>query len=696
MEVLSCISKLPRICYTDIILYTALLQKVFGNYENSKISFTPVHQGKPDGCRARPGYTGKNLELIVAHEYSCRMNLPSISNFAEIVAPFAKQHCLLHIDNFYQISGQQISYPGFLRKPELVYYLKPWDKTGYGRGDYIFAWSLATVGQNASVELDLITQDVMPYNVFPTSAEIERASAILNPINISQHAVRAKPWNCQVHLLIFPPIKYPLPPTMWYPSAAENLATQFPSLVPKFTILFFDQEISEAELQTVFVNAASSDWSRFHQIFLTANVKSMQLHGLVPPAAIIKDIHFIQVCSMCVASIFPQGEKTQVIWKRRINLSQSWAFKEFESMGFPDSAAGVYLLLEPPYPPEGFMRSLLECREYNSFSLLTKPTYLTHSERYAQARGHVIQCILRNYSIQQERNSHCLNARVRQQIWNPVIRKVATLFLAVRLRRETLLNNRISRGIPAPMVSVENTLDALRFVSCGKRGLRPFAFGELINVFDKYVWLCITALYMVLLPLAFLAYQQQTREQKHNSGRYLLAGWKTLLEQGDGILSKCRSSWLKVASAIFILMGVVLSNAYKNANVYNMIAPRDPLSYGTIEQLIQDKFTILCRVIKCEVNMQYYHPKDLALVATPHEIHDANKRLVEASSEISQLKYSSSKQHNYRYIDAVYEHTRIHPAMKSLIETSLHSSAFLKLHDVEKCWKKEPRIKYLF
>lgn len=189
---------------------------------------------------------------------------------------------------------------------------------------------------------------------------------------------------------------------------------------------------------------------------------------------------------------------------------------------------------------------------------------------------------------------------------------------------------------------MKNELDGLQFVSCGKRGFQPFPFGWFISVFDNLVWLSVVTFYITVLPFVFYVHQHAVRSGKENTIRYLLVGWDVLLEQGNDILSGCGSIGLKVGSVVFILIGVVLSNAYKNTNVYNMIAPRDQLSYEAIEQLMQDQFTIQCRLIKFDVDMKYYHPRDMDLMEFRHEIYDTNRKLVNASSEIQELLSGNS------------------------------------------------------
>lgn len=44
-----------------------------------------------------------------------------------------------------------------------------------------------------------------------------------------------------------------------------------------------------------------------------------------------------------------------------------------------------------------------------------------------------------------------------------------------------------------------------------------------------------------------------------------------------------------------LLMGIVITNAHKNSNVYNMVIPRRAILYHYFNELIRDKFVIYSR-----------------------------------------------------------------------------------------------------
>lgn len=68
-------------------------------------------------------------------------------------------------------------------------------------------------------------------------------------------------------------------------------------------------------------------------------------------------------------------------------------------------------------------------------------------------------------------------------------------------------------------------------------------------------------------------------------------------EQGDPFPEgELRGTTIRLVVAIVFTVAVILSNADKNTNAYNMIQPREPILHELLSQLIRDNFTILTRL----------------------------------------------------------------------------------------------------
>lgn len=101
----------------------------------------------------------------------------------------------------------------------------------------------------------------------------------------------------------------------------------------------------------------------------------------------------------------------------------------------------------------------------------------------------------------------------------------------------------------------------LYYVSCGKRGVDSIPYMELVKSFDAYVWvmLSVTGLVATTVPFWSHVYSQI------GLGKHLLSSVKVMLEQGDPLLERMvNEKKLRFQIALFLLIGIVVSNAYKN------------------------------------------------------------------------------------------------------------------------------------
>lgn len=140
---------------------------------------------------------------------------------------------------------------------------------------------------------------------------------------------------------------------------------------------------------------------------------------------------------------------------------------------------------------------------------------------------------------------------------------------------------------------VTSVFTDLQLVTCGYQGPEGLQFMELLNVFEWTLWV---ALSITIIALAIILKEIPSTTAEHSITQGLLVPVKLLLEQGnpfpDSLIDNQRCRWI---SGAFLLMGIILSNAYKNTNVYNMIVPRKNTPYKHLQELINDSFTIYTR-----------------------------------------------------------------------------------------------------
>lgn len=140
---------------------------------------------------------------------------------------------------------------------------------------------------------------------------------------------------------------------------------------------------------------------------------------------------------------------------------------------------------------------------------------------------------------------------------------------------------------------VTSVFNDLQLVICGYREFEGLQFMNLLDAFKTNVWVVLIIVWIILI----LALHKMSSFAKQLSKTHcFLVLMKLLLEQGNpfslSIVSSRRCQWI---SGTILLMGIILSNAYKNTNVYNMILPRKPIPYKYLQELVNDNFTIHTR-----------------------------------------------------------------------------------------------------
>lgn len=104
---------------------------------------------------------------------------------------------------------------------------------------------------------------------------------------------------------------------------------------------------------------------------------------------------------------------------------------------------------------------------------------------------------------------------------------------------------------------------AIYDLSVVETGYSPIPFEQLISVYDKSIWILIL---VTIVGMASLFGKQDLLHQRHFLGapHYLLVSLKIFLEQGDSVFERRA---LRFGCGFYILLGIVISNAYKNTNV---------------------------------------------------------------------------------------------------------------------------------
>lgn len=86
--------------------------------------------------------------------------------------------------------------------------------------------------------------------------------------------------------------------------------------------------------------------------------------------------------------------------------------------------------------------------------------------------------------------------------------------------------------------------------------------------------------------------------QNSDPCRNLISVLQVMLEQGNPISQSISDTFhFRWVTGCLLLMGIVLSNAYKSTNIYNIVVPRKPILYNFLNELVRDNFQVYTRSI---------------------------------------------------------------------------------------------------
>lgn len=146
----------------------------------------------------------------------------------------------------------------------------------------------------------------------------------------------------------------------------------------------------------------------------------------------------------------------------------------------------------------------------------------------------------------------------------------------------------------AYLIYFTDTSNSVLFVTTKTRGSTSLAFEELINVFQHAVW---GIALMVLVPSFIFVHKIVGSKKSLGIQSQILSLTKCLIEQGDPIRANiCNSDTVKGVITGIFSASILLINAYKNNNVYNMVSPRKVLPFERLEEPESDKIPIYSTV----------------------------------------------------------------------------------------------------
>lgn len=179
----------------------------------------------------------------------------------------------------------------------------------------------------------------------------------------------------------------------------------------------------------------------------------------------------------------------------------------------------------------------------------------------------------------------------------------------------------------------------MRFVTCVPKDTANLPFSQLFEIFQLSIWTSIGAS-IIALSLSFSVLERNFQLFKISLERtldHLFSAVKVLVEQEYPFPTKVTGiTRLRVLIGAYLLMGVVLSNAYKNTNVLTLISPRSLIPFRRYSELMQKSdMTAFTRYGDLIIRQLTNFLK----MAKPHAYLHAPEQLRYSSTTVSELGF---------------------------------------------------------
>lgn len=551
----------------------------------------------------------RKLQKEVLTEVSWNWKYPLLENLNSLLHGLTGSlNCLVLVDNFQQINFNPFEIPVVIRRPAPVLQTSgPFD-------DMPFVILGVDIPQLRNISL--------VYYFYRINCQLskflvgfEHLTHACMRINAAQFIPQVKSFSCQVHVGIFPS-RYIVPekldmcvgwlfPSIFHYDNRRNPHFTSSTAAPEINVVIqYSQVATYFDKFGVQYNwiQCGTDGTRLtykQNIYIALNVmptfsNKSKSHSNFGISGHITAVNILQICSACLHTENDTGNsyrKFGTIRKmsipsinRKIIIRQAFTFPQEKQMWTSPSVQNsgqISNLL-------GAGIAQLKSCDLNSIREVWTEIFDTPLlfQKLSVANGYLWRSILENFTIAEVSTDTGCTTRDRSYfaISLDSLRYIKSAFIFPYYTKEDFNN--------------------IRFVGCGTQGLSTIPFYELTSVYDKAIWLSIV-LTVIVAAFSIRLLQQETKIQSN-----ILSLLKMLLEQGGpfkNLVVNTRN--LRFGIGILLLSGILLSNAYKNSNIYNMVIPRRPILYNYFHELLRDNFTIYSRSAKSFVLYLSHHPR---------------------------------------------------------------------------------------
>lgn len=503
------------------------------------------------------------------------------SNEIEVVNlnNFLPHNCFTFIDNFPDVHWNPLADPLIVR--HLLPFVVESDRS---QGDLSYIWGQRSpLINNATISIKSTEESCVISKFLETRYESSGPVDFCIHLNAKKIVLNSKPWNCVAYFGMFPP---------WQFMNNMNPAYQFhksilighqklitfspPSAVPLIHAIIFAENVSAINDSPDWkywlldwIDDAMRERDIHHDFFFYFTVSRATSNNL--SFADVGKITEISVMTKCENYVNAEGTPDYIC-----PGVTGITYKNLHTKMFPRKQSEIRLLPQIMASQDQSLMWRLKVQADKTRLLKTIEKFICSGKDKFRL----------NFEITEEQDDRL--ALGFASAWRSIIRngtcaKPISTSLVGTIRTVPYLKNWYYPRFP-----FQNQIDNLRFVSCGMTKYSGVPFVELINIFDTSTWLAIfSCAVATAIPLWSIASPKSVDLVGH-----VISLMKVLLEQGDpfrGDIAKISN--LRVVVGGFLVASIVISNAYKNDNIYNMIVERRVIPYEKFSELVKEDFT---------------------------------------------------------------------------------------------------------
>lgn len=607
------------------------------------LSFVAVEDVKKSQV---PFLCHQGLYERVLYDRMVRGHYSIIHNLNEYLTPFTNLKCLVVFDNFQKVNLKINTTPLLLRRPIPLCQAKytvastSFKQTLWGPGTIHFKNISTSLETNINCPLSKF------FNATGVLVKHPLPDTCLR-LNVQRFWKHTKPWNCKVHISLYPIIyskeKFgKFGPSPFNVEESPRLYSfSYTSSVPMVHILvgvtvgrairpyYLKQWLFQSLYPRGMITSKDVDVDMLHSLGYTQEFRRLDILSqdvyylmyisrtqlnqnqgisLIEPSAVIQQTSVIRFIPGNWLAANTWDDFSKLISIRFLkNFTGGLKNKFLNSHIFQSSVRNTIWSVHEDYTKDnqksiysGILRYLLSCEKFQKINgelLLNRD-----GQKNAREFTKIWLKIMNNYTlIMRERGKRILICANGQEAYLPFSGIPPALSIGIQ---RILYKHSLYYTSYFPTKGVHNNY---QFVSCGTRALSSLRFEELFGIFDQWIWLAILLLvFLISLLSALLTNHIKPAVILHHC---FLQG-KVLFEQGGPYSERYfKSSSMRWLLGSYLLVGILLSNAYKNSNVYHLITPRKALPFETFDELRSENFSIYSRIGEVQIENHYQHKR---------------------------------------------------------------------------------------